>query len=98
MNFEIIDENGFLKDENSWNREIAVKLARFQGIGELSEDHWKVLNYIRGYFLEHDRAPMIRKVCQVTGFKLQQLYRLFPLGPAEGACKIAGLKKLDGCA
>ena len=93
----IVDSMGFLVAETEWTREIALELAKIQGINELTEAHWKVLDYIRNYYLEHDRAPMIRKLCQVTGLRLQQIYALFPLGPAEGACKIAGLQKLDGC-
>ena len=29
--------------------------------------------------------------------RLKEIYELFPLGPAKGACKIAGLPKPDGC-
>jgi tRNA 2-thiouridine synthesizing protein E len=40
---------------------------------------------------------MIRKLCKETGFTLQQIYELFPSGPAKGACKLAGLPKPTGC-
>jgi len=42
-------------------------------------------------------APMIRLLCQETGFSLRKIYELFPSGPAKGACKVAGLPKPDGC-
>ena len=42
-------------------------------------------------------APMIRKVCKDTDFKLKKIYELFPSGPAKGACKVAGLPKPTGC-
>ena len=42
-------------------------------------------------------APMIRKMCKETGFKLNEIYKLFPSGPAKGACKLAGLPKPTGC-
>jgi tRNA 2-thiouridine synthesizing protein E len=29
--------------------------------------------------------------------KLQEVYELFPSGPAKGACKAAGLPKPTGC-
>ena len=29
--------------------------------------------------------------------RLREIYELFPMGPAKGACKIAGLPKPDGC-
>ena len=40
---------------------------------------------------------MVRAVCKGTGLRLQQIYDLFPSGPAKGACKLAGLPKPDGC-
>ena len=42
-------------------------------------------------------APMIRKLCKETGHKLNEIYKLFPSGPAKGACKLAGLPKPTGC-
>jgi TusE/DsrC/DsvC family sulfur relay protein len=47
--------------------------------------------------IEDDMAPMVRKICQHTGLRLREIYDLFPMGPAKGACKIAGLPKPDGC-
>ena len=40
---------------------------------------------------------MIRALCQESGWKLREIYGLFPLGPARGACRVAGLPKPDGC-
>jgi tRNA 2-thiouridine synthesizing protein E len=51
----------------------------------------------REYYLEYNMAPMIRKLCKQTGFKLKEIYELFPSGPAKGACKVAGLPKPTGC-
>jgi TusE/DsrC/DsvC family sulfur relay protein len=42
-------------------------------------------------------SPTIRDLCKATGFKLNQIYGLFPSGPAKGACKVAGLPKPTGC-
>jgi len=39
----------------------------------------------------------VRSLCKQSGLKLQELYGLFPKGPARGACRIAGLPKPDGC-
>jgi TusE/DsrC/DsvC family sulfur relay protein len=47
--------------------------------------------------VEFGIAPMIRKLCKETGFKLNEIYGLFPSGPAKGACKLAGLPKPTGC-
>ena len=80
-----------------WTNDIALALASTEGLAELSEDHWKVVNYLRDYFKQYGIAPMIRKLCKETGFNLKQIYELFPSGPAKGACKVAGLPKPDGC-
>ena len=92
-----IDEDGFIQDPEAWTEGVAKELAETEQVSDLSEDHWKVVNYIRNYFLEFGSAPMIRKLCKETGFKLKAIYELFPTGPAKGACKIAGLPKPTGC-
>jgi tRNA 2-thiouridine synthesizing protein E len=100
-----VDEDGFLEDPALWNTEVAKDFAMAvdkdgsltEGVAELTEDHWKVIHYLRNYYLEFGIAPMIRKLCKETGFKLNQIYELFPSGPAKGACKLAGLPKPTGC-
>lgn len=92
-----VDEDGFLQQPDSWNKDVAAAMAKTEGVEELTEDHWKVVNFLRDYYLEYQVAPMIRKLCKSTGFKLNKIYELFPSGPAKGACKIAGLPKPTGC-
>ncbi len=92
-----VDEDGFLQDPSLWNDEVAKDFMSTEGITELTEDHWKVIHYIRNYYLQFGIAPMVRKVCKQTGFSLKEIYNLFPSGPAKGACKLAGLPKPTGC-
>lgn len=93
-----LNEEGFLQNPGEWDERVAMVLAeKEEGIKELTEDHWSVINYIRNYYLEKNLAPMVRKVCKNTGFQLKYIFELFPSGPAKGACKIAGLPKPDGC-
>jgi len=93
-----VNEDGFLLEPLEWTRDIALFLARDQeGLAALDDDHWQVIDYIRAFYLEHDRAPMIRYICKTTGLKLKTIYALFPSGPAMGACKLAGLPNPDGC-
>ncbi|MBN1652274.1 MAG: TusE/DsrC/DsvC family sulfur relay protein [Deltaproteobacteria bacterium] len=92
-----IDEDGFIQEPDKWNDEVAAALAKTEGVETLTEDHWKLVNYLRDYYLQFGVAPMIRKLCKDTGFKLNQIYELFPSGPAKGACKVAGLPKPTGC-
>lgn len=92
-----LDEDGFLQNPDLWNAGIAQVFAEKEGIGALTDEHWKVINMIRNYYLQFGIAPMIRKVCKDTGFELKYIYQLFPTGPAKGACKLAGLPKPTGC-
>jgi dissimilatory sulfite reductase related protein len=93
-----LNEEGFLAHPEEWTEDVAVALAYAEeGIETLTEEHWAVIKYIHQYFLENNLAPMVRKVCQTTGFPLKHIYELFPSGPAKGACKVAGLPKPDGC-
>lgn len=92
-----VDEDGFLQDPSIWNEEVAKDFMSTEGVTELTENHWKVINYLRNYYLQFGIAPMIRKLCKETGFKLNEIYAMFPSGPAKGACKLAGLPKPTGC-
>ena len=92
-----VDEDGFMQEPDNWNKDVAAALGTTEGVDDLSEDHWKVVDYLRNYYLQFGVAPMIRKLCKETGFKLNKIYELFPSGPAKGACKVAGLPKPTGC-
>jgi len=92
-----VDEDGFLEDPSIWNEAVAHDFCSSEGVDELTEEHWKVIKYLRDYYLQFGIAPMIRKLCKETGFKLNKIYELFPSGPAKGACKLAGLPKPTGC-
>lgn len=92
-----VDDDGFMVDPSLWNEDIALVLATTEGLDELTEDHWTIMTYIRDYYASYDVAPMVRKLCKDTGYKLKDIYELFPSGPARGACKCAGLEKPTGC-
>ncbi|MFC1544392.1 TusE/DsrC/DsvC family sulfur relay protein [Gemmatimonadota bacterium] len=92
-----VDEDGFLQVPEIWNRDVALDLATTEGLKDLTEEHWRVIQYLRDYWLEYDIAPMVRKLCKETGFTLKEIYMMFPSGPARGACKLAGLPKPTGC-
>ena len=91
------DADGHMKNLEQWNEEIAKELALLEGINELTEDHWKVINYMRKEFKEKGDAPSIRKLTKESGIDTKTLYALFPKGPAKKAAKIAGLPKPKGC-
>jgi len=92
-----VDEDGFMQEPDKWNEAAALALASTEGVQQLTDEHWKIVNYLRNYYLQFGVAPMIRKLCKETGFDLKRIYALFPSGPAKGACKVAGLPKPTGC-
>jgi tRNA 2-thiouridine synthesizing protein E len=97
-NFNVeLDGDGFMIDPSQWNDVLALEIAKTDGINELTEAHWKIIRFIRANFDEKGNAPMVRALCKETGLKLKEIYELFPLGPARGACRVAGLPKPDGC-
>jgi tRNA 2-thiouridine synthesizing protein E len=92
-----LDDKGYLVDFDQWNDSIAKALAEDEGIPELTDDHWTVVDFLREYQEEHAMAPMIRVLCKHTGMNLQRIYDLFPGGPAKCACRVAGLPRPDSC-
>ena len=92
-----VDEDGFMQEPDKWNEEVAKALATTEGVDNMTDEHWKLVHYLRNYFLQFGVAPMIRKLCKETGYDLKKVYALFPSGPAKGACKVAGLAKPTGC-
>ena len=80
-----LDEDGFIIDPEEWTEEVARVFAANEGISDLTDEHWKIINYLHEYYAENQIAPMIRKLCKDTGFSLKRIYELFPSGPAKGA-------------
>ena len=92
-----IDEDGFIQEPDKWNKEVAEDLAKAENAYPMGEDHWKLVNYLRDYYLKFEIAPPVRMLVKQTGLDLKKIYELFPGGPAKGACKVAGLPKPTGC-
>ena len=92
-----VDEDGFIQEPEKWNKEMAEDLAKEEEAYPLSEDAWKLVNYLRNYYLEFEIAPPVRMLTRQTGLDLKYIYQMFPKGPAAGACKVAGLPKPTGC-
>lgn len=90
-----MNEQGYMTDLNQWNREVAQSIAAEEDI-ELSEDHWKVLEYLQ----EQHRMEVpltIRKVGKSGIVDIKGLYALFPGGPLKKSSRIAGIPKPASC-
>ena len=92
-----VDAEGFLEDPAQWNEQVAEQIAAENGIPELGERHWMVVNYMRDTYLEEGSAPSIRSLGKASGVPIKELYELFPKGPAKLAAKIGGIPKPRGC-
>ena len=91
------NEEGFLVDPAVWNKEIAVEIAQNEGISELSEAHWNVINFSRANAESSGAAPTLRQITKGAGVPTKELFKLFPKGPAKKVAKISGLGKPEGC-
>ena len=92
-----LNEEGFFVHPEQWNEDIAPELARREGIAELTDDHWKVIRFMRSEYLEKGTGPTVRVLGKSSGVTVRELYQLFPKGPAKIAAKIAGIPKPRGC-
>ncbi len=92
-----VNEEGFFLDPTQWNRDIAVELAKADGIDPLTEQHWIVLDFMRKEFFEKGTGPTVRVLGKTSGVSVKDLYLLFPKGPAKMAARIAGIPKPKGC-
>ena len=89
-----LDEEGFLRHDDIWNENVAQLLAQEEVPERLTEEHWKLINYLRQYYLEFSTVPPVRMIRRDTGFNLEHAYRLFPSGLTKGACRIAGIPRI----
>jgi TusE/DsrC/DsvC family sulfur relay protein len=92
-----VDAEGFLTDPEQWNERIAQAIAAENGVTELTDRHWLVVNFMRERYLATGNAPSIRSLGKESGVLIKELYQLFPKGPAKLAAKIGGIPKPKGC-
>jgi TusE/DsrC/DsvC family sulfur relay protein len=92
-----VNEEGYMTNPAEWTKEIAVELAKEEGLVELTPAHWKVIDYARQKATESGAAPTLRTITSNAGVTTKELFTLFPKGPAKKVAKIAGLGKPEGC-
>lgn len=94
----VTDDEGFLLNPDDWNDTVAGELARKENIS-LGPEHWEVLNFMREYYTQHRIAADARFVIKFLNEKYlggtgrARLYRLFPYGYMQQACKVAGMRR-----
>ena len=93
-----LDDHGNLVNVSDWNEDVAKALAAADDtMGELTQEHWDVIKYLRDMYFDENEQPMERVInkgmSKIWGRKLssKDLYRLFPLAPSKQGNRIAGL-------
>jgi tRNA 2-thiouridine synthesizing protein E len=94
----LFDNEGFFWQPNDWSEEVAEILARELGLETLSENHWRVLRFLRNYYLSQGKAPLARELKAGLGLSLMELESMFPRGIRQGARLLAGLPNPKNCA
>ena len=91
-----VNDEGFMTNPAEWDKDIAVELAKEEGIAELTPAHWQVIDYCRTN-APTGKAPTLRQITTGSGLSTKELFTLFPKGPAKKVARIAGLGKPEGC-
>ena len=92
-----VDDEGYLADRNDWTPELADLLAKEEGIADLTDRHWAVINFARDDFEAKGETPGLRRISKQAEVPTKELYKLFPKGPGKKVARIAGLSKPEGC-
>ena len=93
----VFDEEGFLVNPEYWTREVAAELAQDTGLEALTDQHWKVIQFIRDFYLQQGRSPLHKELRSSIGITMMEIQRLFPGGIRHGARRLAGLPNPKMC-
>jgi TusE/DsrC/DsvC family sulfur relay protein len=91
-----VDDEGFLTEYDEWDDDLGKVLASNIGI-DLTDEHWKVIHFLRDDYKTQGETATIRRVSTVGGVPTKQLFTLFPKKPAKKMAYVAGLPKPHGC-
>ena len=88
------DDQGYLI-EPDYSEDVVRAIAEAEGI-TLTDDHWKVIGYLRDEYRDNGCTPNFRNMLKglsdvLPGCDSKSLYELFPIGPAKQGAKVAGL-------
>ena len=92
-----VNDEGFMTVPAEWTKDIAVEIAKEEGIAELTLAHWKVIDFCRQSAATSGAAPTLRAITGGAGVTTKEMFALFPKGPAKKVARISGLGKPEGC-
>ena len=90
-----VNEEGYFTNPSQWNKEIAVEIAKEEGI-TLTDQHFAIMEFLRN---RHNggEALSIRSINHSGVIDVKTFYQLFPGAPLKKATKIAGIPKPTSC-
>ena len=91
-----VDDEGFLTAYDEWDEELAELLAGNIGLA-LTEEHWKVIRFLRDDFKERGETATTRHVQAAGGVPVRTQFALFPKKPGKKMAYVAGLPTPRGC-
>ena len=91
-----VDDMGFIINPDDWSEEVAAMIAMNSSLYPLTEEHWRVIRYIRNYYETYSVAPMLQLIVKRTRINEKKLFKLFPSSCRECMCKVAGLPQPTG--
>ncbi len=83
------DGDDFIAEPHLWGREVAERIARVDGIPQLSTKHGEVIVYVRGKRYLNGSLPVMRLVCRACSINRHKADKLF--GSCKSLWRVAGL-------
>ena len=90
-----VNDEGYLTNSSQWTKEIAVEIAREEGI-VLTDQHFAIMEFLRNRHNSGDILS-IRSINHSGVIDVKTFYQLFPGAPLRKATKIAGIPKPASC-
>ncbi len=96
------DPDGNLLSLDDWSPDRAAEIAGEHGI-LLTPEHLRIVQAVRDYYRDHGQCNQARKILKImeastdSANPRKHLYELFPGGPVQQACRIAGVPVPADC-
>lgn len=92
------NDNGYLLNPEDWSEGLAQVIADAEGLGELTEKHWDIINYLRDEYINNaqnqpNERTILKAMSDKWGSKVGQkdTFALFPKMPSKQGGMVAGL-------
>jgi tRNA 2-thiouridine synthesizing protein E len=93
--------DGYLKNPEKWDEELASLLASEWNGLTFTEEHLPIFHFIREHHAEHQTTPDVREathyIVATKGLEKKvakkYLFKLFPHGYMQQGCQLAGIRR-----